>query len=71
MASSKAVIKNGKIIYGEEAELLKPNEMQARANREDQKVRHRADTLQKNNLDYYRVYKEQAKDLPDELRRLV
>lgn len=71
MASSKAVIRNGKIIYGEDAEAPKPNDLQARANREDQKVRHRKDLLQPNDLQYYRAYKDQAKDLPDDLRRLV
>lgn len=67
----KAVIRSGKIFYGEEADTVMPNEMQARANREDMKVQNRAAMLQKNDLQYYRVYKDQAKDLPDDIRRLV
>lgn len=71
MPSNKAVIRNGQIIYGEEATSQKPNDLQARANREDQKVRHRKDMLQPNQVDYYKAYPEQAKDLPDETRRLL
>lgn len=71
MASNKAIIRNGKIIYGVNAEIPKPNETEAKANRNDQKVRHRADMLQPTETDYYRVYKDQAKDLPDETRRLL
>jgi hypothetical protein len=70
-SNKKAVIKNGRIYYGEEAEIVLPNEMQARANREDMKVRHRKDMLQPNDLNYYRAYKDQAKNLPDDIRRLV
>lgn len=71
MESNKAVIRNGKIVYGVDAEIPKPNETEAKASRTDQKVRHRANMLQKNDLNYYRYYKDQAKDLPDDLRRLL
>lgn len=69
--NNKAIIKNGRIIYGEDADAPQPNEMQARANREDQKVRFRGDMLQPNQVDYYRLHPEQAKDLPEETRRLL
>lgn len=69
--NNKAIIRNGRIVYDEDAEIVTPNETQARANREDQKVRHRKDMLQKNQTDYYRAYPEQAKELPDEARRLL
>jgi hypothetical protein len=67
-----ARIINGKIVYTEEhAPASLPNEMQARANREDMKVRHRKDLLQRNEVAYYRAYPEQAKNLSDETRRLL
>ena len=68
---NKAIIKDGKIIYGQEASIPRPNDMQAYANREDMKIRHRKDLLQKNQVDYYKAYPEQAKNLPDETRRLL
>lgn len=71
MDKRKAVIRSGKIFYGEEADTVMPNEMQARANREDMKVRFRAELLQKTQTDYWKVYKDQAKELPDETRRLL
>lgn len=71
MPSNKAVIRNGKIIYDQEASIVMPNDMQARANREDMKVRFRAELLQKNQVDYYKKYPEQLKDLDDETHRLL
>ena len=69
----RAIIRNGKILYGDDIEpsVVQPNETQARSNREDMKVRHRADMLQPNEVDYYKVYKDKAKELPDETRRLL
>lgn len=67
----KAVIRGGKIIYDVEAEISKPNEMQARANRQEMKTKHRKNLLQKNETAYYKAYPEQAKNLSDETRRLL
>lgn len=69
----KAVIRNGKIVYGDdvEAKIQKPNETEARAARQEQKTRYRKDLLQPNQVDYYKAYPDQAKDLPDETRRLL
>lgn len=65
-------IVNGKLVESDNhAPVLKPNDMQARANREDQKVRHRKDLLQKNQVDYWKANPEQAKDLNPDLRRLL
>lgn len=69
----RAIIRNGKIIYGNliEPQRINPNETEARANRENMKTNHRADLLQPNQTDYYKAYPKQAKDLPDETRRLL
>jgi len=69
----RAVIRSGRIIYGDDisAEIIKPNETAARAGREDMKVRHRKEMLQKNQVDFYKAYPEQAKNLNDETRRLL
>jgi len=67
----RAIIRNGKIIYDVEADSPQPNETLARANREDMKVKYRKDLLQKTQVDYYRAYPEQAKNLNDETRRLL
>lgn len=71
--TKKAIIRNGKIVYGDNisAELLKPTETAARSNREEMKVSHRKDLLQRNQVDYYKAYPEQAKNLSDETRRLL
>lgn len=68
---SKAIIKNGRIYYDTDSEIIKPNEMAARASREDQRVRFRKDILQKNQVDYWKANPEQAKELNPELRRLL
>lgn len=71
MKSNKAIIRNGQIIYGDDAELKKPNETEARASRQSQKVKYRGEMLQRNQVDYYKMYPEQAKNLGDETRRLL
>lgn len=71
MSKSIAIIRNGKIIYGESAAVPLPTETEARSNREAQKVKYRADLLQPNQVDYYKVYPDKAKDLNPELRRLL
>ncbi len=67
----KAIIKNGRIIYGENAEVVKPNETAAREKRQSMKTKHRKDLLQKNETSYYRAFPEQAKNFNDETRRLL
>lgn len=70
MTKSIARIINGKIVYlDESAPVIQPNDTAARASREDQKVRYRAELLQPNEADYYKVYKDQGKNLSPELRR--
>ena len=68
---SKAIIKNGKIIYGIDSTHIKPNETSARERREGMKTKHRKALLQKNQTEFYRAYPEQAKNLNDETRRLL
>lgn len=68
---SKAIIRNGEIIYDQSAELIKPNETQARANREEMKTKHRKDLLQRNQVDYYKAFPEQLENLSDETKRLL
>jgi len=67
----KAVIRNGKIIYGDDinAELVKPNETAARYRRETMKNNNRKEMLQRNQTDYYRAYPEQLDNLSDDLKR--
>ena len=70
--SKIAIIRGGKIIYTDEhAEVALPNETAARERRERMKVDNRKELLQPNQTDYYKVYKDQAKNLSPELRRLV
>lgn len=66
-----AKIQDGKIIYGESSEVAKANPLSARHNRENMKVQHRKDMLQKNQVDYYKAYPEQAKSFNNETRRLL
>lgn len=68
---SKAVIRNGKIVYDVGAQRLKPNETAARERRQSMKTKHRAELLQPNQVDFYKQYPDQAKDLSDETRRLL
>ena len=64
---------HGKIIYGDNisAEVVKPNETAAHERREAMKTKHRKDLLQRNQVDFYKAYPEQAKNLNDETRRLL
>ncbi len=71
LMSKKAIIRNGKIIYDTDATIAKPNETAAHERREAMKLNHRKDLLQPSQTDYYRAYPNQAKDLPDETRRLL
>jgi len=71
MANRVAIIRNGKIIYDDTANVPLPSETAARESREDQRNRYRAETLQPNQVDYYKVYPEQAEKLNPELRRLL
>lgn len=69
----KAIIRNGRIIYGDDinADVVTPNETEARSNREKMRTEHRKDLLQRNQVEYYRAYPEQAKNLSDDTRRLL
>lgn len=69
----KAIIRNGKIVYGDELEAAhtRPSETEARSNREKMKTGHRKELLQRNEVAYYKAYPEQAKNLSDEARRLL
>lgn len=65
-----AVIRNGKIVYlDEHAAVMRPSETAARESREDNRMRHRKDILQPNQVDFYKAYPEKAKDFSPELRR--
>ena len=55
----------------EHAPVARPTETAARENREDNRMRHRKDILQKNQVDYWKVHKDQAEQLSPELRRLL
>lgn len=63
---------NGKLVdIDEHAPVLKPTETAARESRQDNRVRHRKDILQRNETAFYRAYPEEAKKLNPELRRLL
>ena len=67
-----ARIINGRIVYTDEhASTVKPNEMAAHERREAMKTKHRKELLQRNQVDYYKAYKDQAENLSDETRRLL
>lgn len=66
-----AKIINGKIVYGQHAEIVKPNETEARARRQGMKTQYRKEMLQKNQVDYYKAYPKQAENLNPDLRRLL
>lgn len=65
------MIRNGRIIYGESSSVYLPSETEARSSRQEQKTKHRVDVLQKNQVDYWKVHKDQAEELNPELRRLL
>lgn len=67
----KAVIRNGKIIYDTDADMVKPSLTAARESREVQRSKYRAEMLQPNQIDYYKVNPKQAENLSDETRRLL
>ena len=70
--SKIARIINGVIVYSDTpAPTIIPNETEARARREGMKTKHRAALLQPNQVDYYKQYPEQAKNLSDDVRRLL
>lgn len=70
--SKIARIINGQIIYSDDhAPITIPTETEARSSREAQKTKYRKDLLQKNQVDFYKAYPEQAKNLSDETRRLL
>lgn len=67
-----ARIHNGKIVYTDDAApAVKPNEMQARSDRQATRDKHRRDMLQRNEVDYYRVHKDQIKNLDEGTQRLI
>lgn len=67
----KAIIINNQIVYGDDisSNVVRPNELLAKHYREAQKKQFRKELLQKNQVDYYRAYPEQAENLSHELRR--
>lgn len=69
MSKSIAIIRNGRIIYGEEATVPLPTETEARSSREAQRNKYRAEILQPNQVDYYKVHPDKAAGFSDELRR--
>lgn len=71
--NKRAIIRNGRIVYGDdiEATKVKPNETVANERREAMKVKHRKELLQRNEVDYYKAYPDQAENLSDETRRLL
>lgn len=71
--TKKAIIRNGRIIYGDDivSVSIKPNETAARERRAAMQAKHRKDLLQRNQVDYYKAFPEQAKNLSDETRRLL
>ena len=74
MASSKkAIIRNGRIIYGDdiEADVAVPNETAARERRQAMKTKNRGEMLQPNQTEYYKKYPEQLSNLSPDLRRLL
>jgi hypothetical protein len=60
--SKIAIIKNGKIVYDEEPTVTKPNETNARYEREFERKKYRKDTIQPNSVQY-------AKAFPDDFRK--
>lgn len=69
----KAIIRNGRIIYGDDiaATAIKPSDTAAHERREAMKTKHRKDLLQPNQVGFYKAYPEQAKNLSDDVRRLL
>lgn len=67
---SKVIIRNGKIVDAS-ASTVKPNETSAREKRKKMTTEKRKEMLQKNQVEYYKAYPEQAKNLSPELRRLL
>lgn len=68
---SKAIIRNGKIMYDTDAGVVKPSLTAARESREVQRSKYRSEMLQPNQVGYYKVNPKQAENLSDETRRLL
>lgn len=67
-----ARIVNGEIVYSDEhSAAIKPTETEARSSRQSQRDKYRRETLQRNQVGYYKAYPEQAENLSPELRRLL
>lgn len=63
---------NGKIVRDtDHAKVNIPSETAARQRREIMKTNNRKAMLQRTQVDYYKAYPEQAKNLSPELRRLL
>lgn len=67
-----ARIVSGHIVYSDNhAPTITPTETEAHARREGMKTKHRKELLQRSQVDYYKQYPEQAKNLSDDVRRLL
>jgi len=60
--SKIAIIRGGKIIYGEEPTVTKPNETNARHERESERKKYAKDIVQPNSVEYAKAY-------PDDFRK--
>ncbi len=60
--SKIAIIRGGKIIYDTEPTITKPNETNARFEREFERKKYRKDTIQPNSVEYAKAY-------PDDFRK--
>lgn len=67
---SKVIIRNGKIVSAE-ASVIKPNVTSAKEARNEMTSKNRKEMLQRNQVEYYKAYPEQAKNLSDDTRRLL
>lgn len=70
--NKKAIIKNGKIVYDESATPSKPNETNARFERESERKKYAKDIVQPNSVQYAKAFPEDfRKRYGDEAYRLA
>ena len=62
MKNKIAIIRNGKIIYDEEAIIIKPSDTNARSEREAGRKNYAKDIIQPNSVEYAKAY-------PDDFRK--
>jgi hypothetical protein len=72
MRNRKAIIRNGRIVYDEEATVARPTETNARFEREAERKTYAREITQPSSTNFYKAYPERAKEIySEETLRLI